>query len=157
MRPSIYLETSIVGYLTSRPSRDLVTAANQQITRDWWEQHRAQYDLYISQAVAEECGAGDPAAAEERLQVLTGIPALDVTEEADRLAAHLLREIPLPENASIDAVHIAVATVHGIDYLLTWNCTHIANAALKRRIEVICRAAGFDPPTICTPQQLMEA
>lgn len=156
MNSTVYLETSIIGYLASRPSRDLITAANQQLTRDWWDQYRQQYDLYISEAVVAECSAGDPQAAQERLDVLTGIPVLDVTEEADNLADELLKQVPLPEKAAVDALHIAIATVNGIDYLLTWNCTHIANATLLHRIEAICHAAGFESPTICTPQQLME-
>jgi hypothetical protein len=156
MKRTVYLETSIIGYLTSRPSRDLVTAANQQLTLDWWHQHGGQYDLYISEAVIAECSAGDAQAAQERLDVLTDIPVLDVTEEAEILADRLLKEVPLPENAEVDALHIGIATVNGSDYLLTWNCVHIANAALKRRIEAVCRSAGFDPPTICTPQQLLE-
>ena len=153
---TVYLETTIVGYLTSRPSRDLVTAANQRLTHDWWEEHRQQYDLYLSEAVIAECSGGDPLAAQERLDVLADISVLDATEEAAKLADALVRQVPLPETAEVDALHIALATVHGIDFLLTWNCTHIANAALQDRIEEICRIAGFDPPTICTPQQLME-
>ena len=156
MKSTVYLETSIIGYLASRPSRDLITAANQQLTRDWWDQSREQFDLYISEAIVAECSAGDPQAAQERLNVLAGIPVLDVTEATDSLAGKLLKQVPLPEKAAVDALHIAIATVNGIDYLLTWNCTHIANAALQHRIEAICRATGFASPTICTPQQLME-
>lgn len=156
MSSTVYLETSIIGYLASRPSRDLITAANQQLTRDWWDQYREQYDLYISEAVVAECSAGDPQAAQERLDILAGISVPDVIEVADNLAGALLKQIPLPEKAAVDALHIAITTVNGIDYLLTWNCTHIANAALQRRIEAICYSAGFVSPTICTPQQLME-
>ncbi len=156
MKSSVYLETSIIGYLASRPSRDLITAANQQLTRDWWDQSREQYDLYLSEAVVAECSAGDPQAAQERLDMLDGIPILDVTDAADSLAEALLKHVPLPEKAAVDALHIAIATVNGMDYLLTWNCTHIANAALQHRIAAICRSCGFESPTICTPQQLME-
>ncbi len=156
MKSTVYLETSIIGYLASRPSRDLITAANQQLTRDWWDQHREQFDLYISEAVVAECSTGDPQAAQERLDVLEGIAVLDITEAADNLADELLKRVPLPEKVAVDALHIAIATVNGVDYLLTWNCTHIANAALQHRIETICRSAGFESPTICTPQQLME-
>ena len=157
MNPTAYLETSIIGYLASRPSRDLVTAANQQLTHDWWDDHREQYDLYVSEAVIVECSAGDPQAAQERLDAISDIPILDVTEDAENLADELVKQVPLPENADVDALHIAIATVNGIDYLRTWNCAHIANAALQQQIEAICRSAGFDPPTICTPQQLMES
>ena len=156
MKPTVYLETSIIGYLTSRPSRDLVTAANQQLTQDWWDEKREGFNLFISEAVAAECGAGDAKAARDRLDALVDIPTLDVTEEAQNLADDLVHRVPLPPKAEVDALHIAVTAVHGINYLLTWNCTHIANAALQHRIEIICRDWGFDPPTICTPQQLME-
>lgn len=157
MNSTAYFETSIIGYLTSRPSRDLITAANQQLTRDWWEAHRERYDIYVSQAVVAECSVGDPQAAEERLEAIGDIPVLDVTEAAEQLAEQLLKQVPLPQHAQVDALHIAVAAVHGINFLLTWNCAHIANAVLQPSIEAICRTAGFDPPTICTPQQLMES
>lgn len=155
-RPTVYLETSIIGYVASRPSRDLVTAANQQLTVDWWDNHRQQYELYVSEAVIAECSAGDPTAVQERADRLVGIPVLDVPDEAEELAATLLEQVPLPDKAEVDALHIAIASVNGIDYLLTWNCAHIANAALQTRIQAIIRAAGLEPPTICTPQQLME-
>ena len=154
--PTVYLETTIIGYLASRPSRDLVTAANQQLTHEWWDQRRERYDVFVSEAVIAESSAGDPQAAQERLDLVAEVPVLDVTEEAENLADELVRRIPLPDRAEVDALHIAIAAVNGIDYLLTWNCTHIANAALKHQIETICRSVGLDPPTICTPQQLME-
>jgi predicted nucleic acid-binding protein len=153
---TVYLETTVIGYLTSRPSRDLVVAAHQQLTRDWWDIHRTSYDLFVSEAVIAECGAGDPQAAQERLDRLANLPVLDVTGEVEDLADRLVQGIPLPAKANIDALHVALATVHGIDFLLTWNCTHIANAALQHKIEAVCRAAGYNCPTICTPQQLME-
>ncbi len=105
----------------------MITAANQQLTRDWWDGHRNQYDLYVSETVVAECSAGDPQAARERLEVMANIPILDATEDAENLADQLIKQIPLPENAEVDALHIAIATVNGINYLLTWNCAHIAN------------------------------
>lgn len=153
---SVYLETTIIGYLTSRPSRELIVAAHQQLTRDWWDLHRTSYELFVSEAVVAECSAGDPQAAQERLDRLSGLPILDVSETAERLADQLVRGIPLPARANIDALHVALATVNGIDYVLTWNCTHIANAALQHKIEAVCRSAGYNPPIICTPEQLME-
>src|SRR5690606_9371853 len=152
---TIYLETSIIGYLASRPSRDLITAANQQLTHDWWDGHREQFDFYISEAVVAECSAGDPQAAQERFDVIGDIPVIDVTEEAETLAEKLMNQIPLPAKASVDALHIAVAAVNGMVYLLTWNCAHIANASLRPQIEAVCRSAGYEPPTICTPQELI--
>ena len=156
MSSTVYLETSIISYLTSRPSRDLITAANQQLTHDWWDDYRQNFDLFISQFVINECSEGDTIAAQERLHVLANIRQLDVTSTVENLAEELLKRVPLPEKAEVDALHIAVATVHGIEHLLTWNCTHIANAAFRPRIEAICRLFEYEPPTICTPQELME-
>lgn len=153
MKPRVYIETTIPSYLTAWPSNDLLRAAHQQVTREWWDK-RAAFDLYISQLVVIECQAGDPKAAAERLAALTGLPILDQTTEVATLAEALVREVPLPPRAGADAVHIATAAVHGMHYLLTWNCTHIANATLRPRIEEVCRAAGCEPPLICTPQEL---
>jgi len=156
MKPSLYVETTIIGYLTSRVSNLLVAAANQQITRDWWDGHRGDFDLFISRFVVDECAAGDSEGASERLEKIKGIPHLNVTEEVMRLADALLAKVPLPTKAEIDALHVAVAAVSGIQYLLTWNCKHIANASLRPRIESVCRDLGFEPPCICTPQEIME-
>lgn len=156
MNPSIYIETTVVSYLVSRPSRDLVTAANQQITRDWWTDRSTEFDLYVSEIVVQESKAGDPKASECRLRYLEGIPELDITAEARTLARELVARVPLPEKAALDALHIAVATVNGMDYLLTWNCAHIANAALRHAIEAICLSLGYEAPVICTPQELLE-
>ena len=152
---SVYLETSVFGYLASRMSSDLVTAGNQRLTRDWWDNHRASFDLFISQAVVAECSAGDSEAAKERLLFLSDLPVLDITDEAKILAATLLSDIPLPQNADVDALHIAVAAINGMDYLLTWNCKHIANPSLRRIIDRVLIAADVAPPVICTPQELI--
>lgn len=134
----------------------MVMAANQEATRSWWETARPRYELFISSMVSQEASGGDPEAAKRRIAVIEGLPDLDVSEEVERLAAQLLAGAALPEKAKTDALHIAVATVHGIDYLLTWNCKHIANAVMRPKIEAICRAAGYEPPVICTPLELME-
>ena len=128
-------------------------AAHQQITREWWA-HKASFDLYTSRLVLQECGAGDQQAAAGRLAVLAGIPVLEQDSETADLADRLLRDVPLPPRAAADAVHIATATVHGMQYLLTWNCTHIANVVLRSQIEAVCRAVGLEPPLICTPEEL---
>jgi predicted nucleic acid-binding protein len=154
MKPRIYLETTIPSYLTARPTRDLFVAARQQSTREWWEQ-RHGYELFISQVVILECQAGDPGAAAARLEVLAGLPLLDEIAEAKALASKLAENLGLPKRAMADAVHIATAAVYGIDYLLTWNCRHIANATLRRRIQSICNDEGFDSPIICTSDQLL--
>lgn len=155
MKPRVYLETTIPSYLTAWPSRDLVRAAHQQLTREWWDQRRPRFELFISQVVLGECQAGDPAAAAGRLVVLQDLPLLEQTEEATRLAQALVEQVPLPDRATVDALHIAIAAVHGMDYLLTWNCTHIANATLRDPIESVCRAGGYEPPAICTPEELL--
>jgi predicted nucleic acid-binding protein len=153
MKPSVYVETTVPSYLTAWQSRDLVRAAHQQITREWWAQ-RDKFDLYSSRLVVQECQAGDAQAAADRLAALAGIPLLQQKPEVSELAEALLRDVPLPEKAAADALHIATAAVHGIRYLLTWNCTHIANVVLRPQIEAVCRASGFEPPLICTPEEL---
>lgn len=152
--PSVYLETTIPSYLTAWRSPDLVMAARQQITREWWDTRRNEFDLYISQLVIDEASDGDASAAARRLEVLEGITLLEFGDDANALSKLLVRELSLPARAESDAVHIAMAVVNGIDYLLTWNCTHIANAALRPRIEVACRAFEYRMPVICTPEEL---
>lgn len=156
MKETVYLETTVISYLTAWRSRDLVTAAQQQITEEWWNSDRTRYELYVSQIVTREAGGGDPGAAKRRLEVLQDIPLLDVTQEVQRFALELLQKVPLPERAEADALHIALAVVHGMHYVLSWNCRHIANAALRPRIESVARMAGYQPPVICTPQELLE-
>jgi hypothetical protein len=129
-------------------------AARQQITREWWDTRRNDFELFISQLVIYEARAGDASAAARRLEVLEGITLLEFSDDANALSKLLVRELSLPARAESDAVHIALAVVNGIDYLLTWNCTHIANAALRPRIEVACRAFGYRMPVICTPEEL---
>ncbi len=149
----VYVETSIVSYLTALPSRDLVLAAHQQVTREWWS-HRERFELLVSDAVLVEAARGDGAAAARRLAALAGIPVLSATERAQALARDLLQAAAMPSKAAIDAAHVAIATTHGVDFLLTWNCTHIANAVTRAKIEGVCRDAGFQPPVICTPLEL---
>jgi predicted nucleic acid-binding protein len=155
MKPRAYIETSIVSYLTARPSRDLLRAAQQQVTRDWWTA-RETFDLFASQFVLDEAAAGDGRAAADRLAALEDVALLEITDDAVGLADTLVSGGGLPSKARIDALHVAMAAVHGMDFLLTWNCKHIANAALRSKIESLCRAAGFEPPIICTPLELPE-
>jgi hypothetical protein len=154
-KPKAYVETSVISYLTALPSRDLIRAAHMQVTRDWWA-GRAAFDMYVSQFVLDEASAGNAEAASRRLAALQGATLLEITDEATSLAGQLVAGGGFPEKARVDAFHVAVATVHGMDYLLSWNCAHIANAALRGRIESICRAEGFEPPVICTPLELAE-
>jgi predicted nucleic acid-binding protein len=153
MKPRVYLETTIPSYLTAWPSRDLFRAAQQQMTQEWWGR-RANFDLFISPLVLVECQAGDPVAAADRLAAIAGLPLLDQTDAVTALAQELTKTVPIPARAAADAVHIATAAVHGMQYLLTWNCTHIANVVLRTRIEAACRSVGCEPPLICTPPEL---
>lgn len=153
MKPRVYVETTIPSYLTAWPSRDLLRAAQQQLTREWWD-NRSAFDLFISPLVLVECQAGDPTAAADRLAAIAGIPLLDQTDAVTGLAEELTRTVPIPPRAAADAVHIATAAVHGMQYLLTWNCSHIANVSLRPRIEAACRALECEPPLICTPPEL---
>jgi hypothetical protein len=134
MKPKVYVETSIVSYVAARPSRDLIVAAHQQITHEWWDVRRAHYDLYVSQIVVREARAGDPSAAARRMQVLQDMPLLDVTAQAALLAEQFILAHCLPQTAAEDALHIALAAIHSLEYLLTWNCTHIANATMRPNI-----------------------
>lgn len=154
MKPKVYIETSIPSYLTAWRSRDLIMAANQEMTREWWE-NREQFDLYISALVIREAEAGDPRSRKKRLEQLDDIPELDITEDAENFVETLIRKVPLPEKARLDTLHIAVAALNGMDYLLTWNCSHMANAVLRPIVEAVCRESGYEPPAICTPQELM--
>lgn len=155
MKPKVYLETTVISYLTAVPGRDIVQAAHQQITREWWG-GRHRFDLFVSQAVLAEAARGDVEAAGRRLAVLQEIPVLAVGPHVSDLAERFIKMGAIAPKAAIDAVHIAVAVVHGMDYLVTWNCTHIANAAIRGKIEFVCRDAGLEPPIICTPEELME-
>jgi hypothetical protein len=155
VKPKIYVETTIVSYLTAKPSRDLVIAAHQQITQDWWEGRRQAFDLFISELVIREAGAGDEVAAQRLLDTLKEIPLLELNPEALSLAGELVQKGPIPEKSKEDALHIALATVHGMDYLLTWNCRHIANAEMRRGVASVCISLGYETPVVATPEELM--
>jgi predicted nucleic acid-binding protein len=156
MRSKLYVETSVISYLTARPGRDLIAAAHQELTREWWQRAESEFDLYASRLVVAEAQLGDPDAAAARLLALEPITLLSETAESRALASKLLAAGGLPKKAASDALHIAVATVHGMDYLVTWNCKHIANARMLRFVTQTCRAANFEPPVICTPEELLE-
>ena len=156
MKPKVYLETTIPSYLAARPTRDLIVAAHQEITRHWWLTQRGRFDLFISQLVINEAQVGDHTAATERLRLLEGIPELSVSEEVASLAESLLAGSVFPPRAATDAAHVAVAAVHTVDFLMTWNCTHLANAMMADRIREACAAAGYRCPLICTPEELLE-
>lgn len=156
MLPRTYLETSLISYVVGRPSRDVITLANQQLTREWWDTQRLKYELFVSELVISEAEIGDATVAQSRLSLVTSLPILNVPKEAELLAPILLRAAGLASNAATDTLHMALAAVHGMQYLLTWNCKHIANAVIRRAVERECLLAGYDPPVICTPQELMD-
>ena len=153
-KPTLYVETTIVSYLTAWPSNDVIRRGQQEVTSNWWDISRTEFELDTSQFVVDEASAGDQAAAAARLVILSPIPKLLIGDEVVPLAQRLLTEGALPPKARLDALHLAVACCNGIQYLLTWNCKHLANAILWRKIEATCRAAGYLPPTICTPHEL---
>jgi len=154
MKQKVYLETSIISYLAARPSRDIIIAAHQELTNEWWENRRKRFDVFVSQLVIQEAKAGDKNAAQKRLDILEQMPLLELNEKVISLARILMGEV-IPPKAVEDALHIAVATIHGMDYLLTWNCKHIANAEKEHAIAAVCRSNNFEPPIICTPEELM--
>jgi len=155
MKSCVYLETTVPSYLTSRPSRDLIIAGRQALTREWWERRRDTFQLYISQLVVDEASAGDPTAARERLKAVQDLQLLDITPEVAELASSILASGRIPRKAATDAAHIAIAAVHGMDFLVTWNCVHIANATIAKALALICREHGCECPVICTPEALM--
>jgi len=154
MKPRLYMETTIPSYLTSRPSRDLIIAGHQQVTKEWWERRRDAFEIYISQLVLDEAGSGDPDAARERMLIIQNFPLLDITPEVEHLASAILAASILPRKAVADAAHIALAAVHGMDFLLTWNCAHIANAVVAKAVAKVCWQYDWDSPLICTPEEL---
>ncbi len=151
----VYIETSIVSYLTSRPTADLLAAAWQKATVDWWETQRHRFELFTSEVTHEEAGRGDASAAARRLEALSGIPLLEITDAAREVAKALISEGGIPSTATDDALHMAISSVHRTDYLLTWNFRHLDNAETKPTIRAILISRGWPPPEICTPQELM--
>ncbi len=156
MKQKAYIETTIVSYLTAWPSRDIVIAGHQQVTRQWWDSAADRFDLAASQLVIDEASAGDEDAARYRLAALAHVLLLDATDEALLLARQLLQDGAIPEKAAEDAAHIAIAVTNGVEYLVTWNCRHIANAIMRPQIEAVCLGAGYEPTIICTPEELKE-
>jgi predicted nucleic acid-binding protein len=155
MKKTVYVETSIISYLAARPSRDVMAAAWQQLSMQWWDVARPRYELFTSELVFVEASRGDSDGAARRLTYLEEIPALRVDETIRVLAERLIAEGAMPPSAEADALHVAIAAAHGIDYLLTWNCRHIDNAALRPLLRSVCALAGYRCPEICTPLELL--
>ena len=156
MNESVYVETSIFGYLTARSSNNLILMANVEATRQWWQSCRPKFDIYLSQVVLDEIARGDAEIAAQRLELVQDFPLLAVNLEVQQLAAKFLSQSNLPPKAADDSLHIAAATVYGLDYLLTWNCKHIANAQIQKKLAYLSLDSGYELPTICTPYELME-
>ena len=152
----IYIESTIPSYVVARPARDLLQAARQQLTRDWWDLQREKHELFTSQVVLDEIAFGENAMAQLRLELLQGVPLLQVTDTVKEFARKVLSSGLLPVTADRDAVHIALASAYQMDILLSWNCRHIANAAIQARLRKLAEAAGLTLPVICTPEELME-
>jgi len=155
MAALVYLETSVISYLTAWPSRHVIVAGRQQLTHEWWLRRRSSFEVVVSELVHLECADGDPVAAARRADFLAALRSLETTPEAEVLALALLKGAALPSKARADALHIAIAATQGVSYLLTWNSAHIANAEKRPLVEAVCRRAGYEAPILCTPDELM--
>ena len=154
--PTVYIETSIVSYLRQKPSSQVVMAARQLLTHQWWNNDRAHFELVTSQYVIDEASAGDPILAAERMQSLAGIPLLPLADEIGVIASEIMSRAILPAKATVDALHIAAVAHHRVEYLLTWNCKHIANARILPRIHKVLLDLGIPIPIICTPEEMVD-
>jgi hypothetical protein len=154
MKPVVYIESSVISYLVSRPSRDVIVAGRQALTLEWWENEKQRFDLRVSALVEDEIGRGDPSAAERRLALIERIPSLAATDNALFLSERLIAEKAIPAGSEDDALHIAIAATQGADYLLTWNFKHINNAETKKLITRIVESLGYVCPLLCSPEEL---
>jgi hypothetical protein len=155
VKPKVYLETTIPSLLVARPSPLLRVANDQQMTREWWDKRSGKFELFVSELVLQEAAMGDRAFAAQRLAAIAHCRILEATDAARSLTLELLSSGLIPAKAAADAAHIAVAAAQGMDFLLTWNCRHIANALTVERIREVCARRGYPAPVICTPYELM--
>jgi len=155
MKEKVYIETSVVSYFTSKRNTDIIIAGRQEITRKKWSQILDVFDTYISALVLQESEQGDSRAVQKRLKAISSIPVLSITADAERLASMLILEGPIPAKNPEDALHISIATVNGMDYLLTWNFAHINNARMKSKIASVIEKQGYQCPLICSPEELI--
>lgn len=156
MKPVVYVETSVVSYYTARPSRDIIVRAHQETTRRWWPYAKERFELVVSELVVLEAREGDPDASQKRLKAIEGMPILLITPQQREIADRYLADLPLPEKANRDALHLALASLQAVEYLVTWNCTHIANEIIRRSLAIINVALGLSTPIICTPKEMLE-
>lgn len=157
MSTTVYVETTVISYLVSRPSRELVIAARQQVTAHWWWRARQQFRMVVSEVVLQEVALGDPESAARRLVVISDLEVVQLTDASRELARALMQDLWFPATAAADAQHIAAAAENGAQFLVTWNCKHIANARTRSTIERTLRYRGYHPPMLCTPEELFEA
>ena len=151
---TVYIETTILSCLVSRPSRDIIVAARQELTRQWWEIAKPKHECLISQIVLDEISAGDPEHASKRLQHADRLPVLALNEDCILLAEQFLDKGYVPKNEIRDALHIAVAVIWKVDYLVTWNCKHMANGHASRQLRKFSENKGYEFPHVCTPEEL---
>ncbi len=156
MKPKVHIETSVISYLTARPSRDVVIAGRQEVTREWWEERSTKFALYVSMLVMEEAKGGNPSAARKRVDAMSEIPVLQITDDAEELAEKLISANLIPRESAEDALHIAIATINAMDFLLTWNFSHINNAFTKMKILETIESLGYECPVLCSPEELEE-
>ncbi len=156
MKGSVYLETTVVSYYTSKPTRDIIVLAHQEITRQWWPKAIRQFDIFISEVVIEEASLGDQEVAKRRLEVLRDFPHLELNDEVEKMAQVYMERLEIPEKSFRDAAHLAIACIHSVDYLVTWNCAHLANGEVIKKLTRINESCGIQTPIICTPEELME-
>ncbi|MDI9335261.1 MAG: type II toxin-antitoxin system VapC family toxin [Cytophagales bacterium] len=155
MKPTVYLDNTVISYLTAKPSRDVVTNGRKIVTQEWWALAALKYELLISDFIEQEASGGDPDAARLRLESIAEIPKVPTDiSNIENLAGKLISAGALPVVARYDALHIASAAVNGVEFLVTWNYAHLANPHNLGLVEKICRDAGFEPPRIVTPDQL---
>ena len=155
MSCSVYLETTIVSYYCSRPHRDIIISARQQLTELWWGTQIKNYNVFISDLVLEESAKGDNVAAAKRLEAISNFSILEIDDECSDLAKILISKKAIPAEFPEDALHIAVAAMNGIDFILTWNFAHINNAMKREKIMDVIDQCGYICPVICTPEELL--
>ncbi|MBF0203586.1 MAG: type II toxin-antitoxin system VapC family toxin [Desulfamplus sp.] len=156
MKKKVYIETTVISYLAARLSKNTIVAGRQVLTQEWWDEYRHSFDLVVSELVFQEAEVGDPEVAQRRINYIKDIASIEISDEAVVLAEILVNRGVIPDKYAEDALHIAVCAVNGIDFLVTWNCKHIANAVLRHKIENIVESQNYQCPIICTPAELME-
>jgi hypothetical protein len=155
-KPTVYIESSVISFYANRRSKDLIVAAYQKISADWWEKELHKYQPFVSQFVIEEISRGDFRAAKNRMDAIKDFPLLDLPDETFDLAKRYLKEVQIPRKSQLDAFHISAAVINRMDYILSWNFHHIANVFVKEKIKKINNEIGVETPVICTPEELIK-